>query len=94
MPNIIVDKITRKETAKFGELKPGTVFQFTERCQIGKYYLFIQPIELGLSRRNKVKCAVQLYGNFDTILAADNEDVVIVDAEFHVNNQRGDIYET
>lgn len=27
MPNIIVDKITRKETAKFGELKPGTVFQ-------------------------------------------------------------------
>lgn len=40
MPNIIVDKITRKETAKFGELKPGTVFQFTERYQIGKYYLF------------------------------------------------------
>lgn len=37
---------------------------------------------------------ITLYGNFDTILAADNEDVVIVDAEFHVNNQRGDIYET
>lgn len=53
MPNIIVDKITRKETAKFEELKPGTVFQFTERYQIGKYYLFIQPIELDLSGRNK-----------------------------------------
>lgn len=75
-------------------MKLGTVFQFTERYQIGKYYLFIQPIELGLSRRNKVKCAVQLYGNFDTILAADNEDVIIVDVEFHVNNQRGDISET
>lgn len=79
----VVDKrAPKKEVMKFGDLKPGTVFQFTSTTDPGCFWLFIRPNYIG----NGVlaNSAVQLFGNFEMITAIYDSEVIIVNAELHI----------
>lgn len=82
----VIDKRTpKKEAMKFGELKPGTVFQFADAINSECFWLFSKPNYVG----NGVlaNSAVQLFGDFDTISALYDSEVIIVDAELHIKEK-------
>lgn len=86
MLKIIDKRNLKKEVIRFGDLKPGTIFQFVNATDSNMFWLFIRP---NYVRGNvSVNSAVQLFGGFETITSLNDSEVIVVDAELQILKER------
>lgn len=66
---------------KFDSLKPGTIFQFANDSDSGRFYLRTKSHEtFGAT----LHTALPLFGDFGETVFLPDSDVVIINAELHI----------
>lgn len=82
MIKVVDERVPKKETVNFGDLKPGMVFQFVNTPDPECFWLFISPNYVGEGLLTN--SAVQLFGHFETITALYDTEVIVLDSELHI----------
>lgn len=78
----VVDKRNSdKHFEKFGELKPGTVFQFRDEIGTHKFYIRTKNHE---TFGSTICTALPLFGDFDETVALYDAEVEVVKVELHI----------